>query len=310
MYDYTEDFNGMLKRMFLGCDPFAAEIALVAGFKNPYDSLQVISGDIERLGNKQKVKISDGPVLRPINKHTFYGLAGDIASITLGYAYAINDAALIANMDWKPNYSYTITDEEVIRDCKKIYDNAIGHKAALLNYGITAANFNDLGNMVVDWEVNMETNLEAWKLKRMHSAQMLAKVKEGKLIVENILDKVIVAFKTSCPEMYKAYSTSRSSMSSHSMRRANSGTIIGFVYVKEDGIPLNALVWTTAGTVMKRVESDMDGMFRNVLPVGTYTFTCEKQGYVTLKAENILIRNDEDRLLNFEMYKLGTKPKE
>ena len=53
MNDYTEEFNAMLKKIFIGCDEFSANIVTVSGFNNPYELLRKIMLDIDDLSVKR-----------------------------------------------------------------------------------------------------------------------------------------------------------------------------------------------------------------------------------------------------------------
>ncbi len=304
MSDFTEDFNGMLKRVFVGCDEFSVEIAAVTGFKAPYEALKVISGEIDDLIMKKRERITGRTLVKHVNKHSLSSLAGDLATITCGYAHSINDLELAKDIDYSYNKLLQLRDEEISKDCRIIYDKAFAHKTELLNYGITADKFTELDTMITDWDTNSQLNLVAWKQKRIYTAQLLAKVKEGKGILENILDKLIIVFKVSCPNLVSIYNTTRHSMMRNYSRRVESGTVLGFVFVKDMGIPITAIVNIKGATVEKRLESDMDGEYTFTLPIGIYTITAYKADFITKVVENVELKKDEDTLVNFELEKV------
>ena len=138
----------------------------------------------------------------------------------------------------------------------------------------------------------------------MYTAQILAKVKEGKSILDNILDKVVVSFKFGCPDLYKMYNSHRQHIIRTNSKRVEIGTILGFVYVKDEGIPINALVSIRGNGIDKRAESYKDGEYTFTVAAWKYTMIAEKQGFITKSFDEVEVRSDQDILLNFELEKV------
>jgi len=305
MNDYTEEFNAMLKRLFIGCDEFSVNIAAVSGFNNPYELLRKIMLEIDDLTVKRGNRITGMTITKYLDTYGLSSLAGDIATITCGYAYTINDTKLAASLNYTSEAILKHREEDIPKIARIIYDIAIVHQKELLNFGVTTAKFNDLDKLILDYQNTAQNNLDVWKQKRIYTAQILAKVKEGKSILDNILDKVVVSFKFGCPELYKMYNSHRQHIVRTNSKRIEIGTILGFVYVKDVGIPINALVSVRGNGIDKRTESYKDGEYTFTVPAGKYTMIAERQGFVTKSFDNVEIRSDQDILLNFELEKIA-----
>ncbi len=306
MNDYTEEFNAMLKKIFIGCDEYSANIATVSGFNNPYELLRKIMLDIDDLSVKRGNRITSYTETKHLDTYGLSSLSGDIATITCGYAYTINDDKLAASLNYTYEGILKYREEDIPKVARLIYNTAIAHKSELLNFGITEAKFNDLDTMILTYENNAKSNVDVWKQKRMYTAQILAKVKEGKSILDNILDKVVVSFKFSCPELYKMYTSQSHHIIRTNSKRIEIGTIYGFVYVKDEGIPINGVVSIRGNGIDKRSESYRDGEFTFTVPAGKYMMVAERQGFIAKTFDDVIVRSDQDVLLNFELEKSTT----
>ena len=125
MNDYTEEFNAMLKRLFIGCDEFSVNIAEVSGFNNPYELLRKIMLEIGELSVKRGNRITSYTDTKHLDTYGLSSLAGDIATITCGYAYTINDTKLAKSLNYTSDGILKHREEDIPKIARIIDDIAI-----------------------------------------------------------------------------------------------------------------------------------------------------------------------------------------
>ena len=204
-------------------------------------------------------------------------------------------ANVVGNTEILESVQYTATDMKKARDtdvigiCNAIVTKANANVTALATYGVTAALITDLQTAITAYSATLSKPTAA-KAQTKTATENLAKLfKEADDLLVKRLDLDIELFKTSKPDFYSQYKTSRIVIATGGSATA----LLGSVIAAESGEPLKNVTFTfapernsmlkaaSANTVDTLVKKSADkGNFRiATMPEGTYTVTVKKIGY-------------------------------
>ena len=233
-----------------------------------------------------------------------------VGQLVSAFAIAKNMIAL----DGDVNYSITtlnrMSDDEVGEICNKVYLKAKEHLADLADYGITTAVLNELKELIDNYNSKTQLNKVTLEQKSEQTKIIAQLIKDGKALLTNSFDKLMLILRNTNPEAYNAYVAARNSMPKRHAKKSNgevieeeAGILTGLVSDKADGMPIAGATVKLSGTDYK-TETDSDGEYLfDSLPAGTYTVEVSILDYQTATLSNQKVIAGDETIADFEMQK-------
>lgn len=310
MTNYQENYYSMFKVVKVGINPYLADIDAIPAFKTARIKLFEIIDQLSLSVQKQSINVSGQTEIKSVRRIKMCDAAFEMGQIISAYALANDKIDLNTEVNY-PLSAFTRQRDEVVAEvCKTIHLRATENIGELMNFGIQQLQVDDLNALITDYSDNSQLNKVSWQKKYAQSDIIGKLIIEGKDILGNSFDKMILLFRINNPELFAAYNSARNSMPTRHAKKSNgevtdeeAGILTGTVTDKTDGIPIQGATVNITATTFS-TETDEDGIYLfDTLPAGTYNVEVIILDYqtATLAAQKVIA--GDETVADFAMLK-------
>jgi hypothetical protein len=125
------------------------------------------------------------------------------------FAAKKSDPALAAQVDVNRSLLDRLPGSDLVQTGQRILDAATAHLAALADYGITDATKTELKGVLDRFANKKESTREAVVERKVETLSLPEGIASVRSIFRNEIDKMMMAFRKSHPDFYKAYFAAR-----------------------------------------------------------------------------------------------------
>ena len=310
MKRFEENHLSMFKTVDIATENHATVIDAILPLKSARTELKQIIVNLGNAVQKQSTNISGYTEEKKQRRQKMTDQTFVVGQLVSAFAIAKNMIAL----DGDVNYSITtlnrMSDDEVGEICNKVYLKAKEHLADLADYGITTAVLNELKELIDNYNSKTQLNKVTLEQKSEQTKIIAQLIKDGKALLTNSFDKLMLILRNTNPEAYNAYVAARNSMPKRHAKKSNgevieeeAGILTGLVSDKADGMPIAGATVKLNGTDYK-TETDSDGEYLfDSLPAGTYTVEVSILDYQIAKITDQKVIAGDETIADFEMLK-------
>lgn len=279
------------------CEASSGIIAANVAFQTAFDNFKTKVAAIINTAQQADLALTGLAAGKKTSKQDLCNLAADVAAIT----YAFADAT--ANDTLKGEVNYTLSDLSKMKDsllaprCQNIHDLAFANKTALVDYGITAAILTNLQTAIDSYTETIPKPRTAVSNRKTLNSNLKQTFKETEAILENQMDKLVVAFKSANPDFVQTYFTVRQIIDPHTTTTQLKGVVTN----KLDETPIkDASVTVVELGKTEKTKSTGEYHFKPILN-GTYTVRVTKAGFQNFETDEVQVKLGEIHHLNVEM---------
>ena len=310
MKRFEENHLSMFKTVDIATENHATVIDAILPLKSARTELKQIIVNLGNAVQKQSTNISGYTEEKKQRRQKMTDQTFVVGQLVSAFAIVKNMIAL----DGDVNYSITtlnrMSDDEVGEICNKVYLKAKEHLADLADYGITTAVLNELKELIDNYNSKTQLNKVTLEQKSEQTKIIAQLIKDGKALLTNSFDKLMLILRNTNPEAYNAYVAARNSMPKRHAKKSNgevieeeAGILTGLVSDKADGMPIAGATVKLSGTDYK-TETDSDGEYLfDSLPAGTYTVEISILDYQIAKLTDQKVIAGDETIADFEMLK-------
>ena len=310
MEKYQENHLSMFKTVDTATETHAAAIDAILPLKSARIKLKKVIADFGDAVQKQSENVTGITEEKKQRRQLMTDETFIVGQLVSAFAIAKNHTAL----DTDVNYSITafnrMSDDEVAIICNKVYTKAKENLADLADYGITTVVLDKLKALIDNYNSKTQVNKVALDLKREQTKVINSLINDGKAILNNSFDKLMLILQNTNPVAYNAYVSARNSMPKRHAKKSNgevtaeeAGILTGMVTDKTDGSPIQgATIKLTGSDFATETDSDGEYLFDS-LPADTYNVEVTIMDYQTATlAAQVVVAGDET-VADFEMTK-------
>ena len=310
MERFQENHLSMFKTVDIATENHATVIDAILPLKSARTELKQIIVNLGNAVQKQSTNISGYTEEKKQRRQKMTDQTFVVGQLVSAFAIAKNLKALDAEVNYPASTLNRMQDDEVGEICNKVYLKAKEHLADLADYGITTAVLNELKELIDNYNSKTQLNKVTLEQKSEQTKIIAQLIKDGKALLTNSFDKLMLILRNTNPEAYNAYVAARNSMPKRHAKKSNgevieeeAGILTGLVSDKADGMPIAAATVKLSGTDYK-TETDSDGEYLfDSLPAGTYTVEISILDYQTAKLTDQKVIAGDETIADFEMLK-------
>ena len=310
MERFQENHLSMFKTVDIATENHATVIDAILPLKSARTELKQIIVNLGNAVQKQSTNISGYTEEKKQRRQKMTDQTFVVGQLVSAFAIAKNMTALDAEVNYSITTLNRMSDDEVGEICNKVYLKAKEHLADLADYGITTAVLNELKELIDNYNSKTQLNKVTLEQKSEQTKIIAQLIKDGKALLTNSFDKLMLILRNTNPEAYNAYVAARNSMPKRHAKKSNgevieeeAGILTGLVSDKADGMPIAGATVKLNGTDYK-TETDSDGEYLfDSLPAGTYTVEISILDYQTAKLTDQKVIAGGETIADFEMLK-------
>lgn len=264
------------------CDNNVAITSLNAAFTVALGDFKVKIVAIDAMAQQREVPITGIAVDKSSSKQQMCEAAADTAALVYAFAATRGDATLKAEVNFSVSELMRMRESSLAERCQAIHDTGAANLAALNDYGVTAAKLTALQTLIDAFTAETPKPRTAIAERKTETANLVALFKDADQILEERMDKLVVAFKAADPDFVSTYDAAR--------RVTNPPTtttqLKGVVTDEKTGAPVvGANVTVTpaeagAEGAPETVKTDGAGVYLfKPLAENTYTIAAAANGY-------------------------------
>ena len=310
MKRFEENHLSMFKTVDIATENHATVIDAILPLKSARTELKQIIVNLGNAVQKQSTNISGYTEEKKQRRQKMTDQTFVVGQLVSAFAIAKNMTALDAEVNYSITTLNRMSDDEVGEICNKVYLKAKEHLADLADYGITTAVLNELKELIDNYNSKTQLNKVTLEQKSEQTKIIAQLIKDGKALLTNSFDKLMLILRNTNPEAYNAYVAARNSMPKRHAKKSNgevieeeAGILTGLVSDKADGMPIAGATVKLNGTDYKP-ETDSDGEYLfDSLPAGTYTVEISILDYQIAKLTDQKVIAGDETIADFEMLK-------
>ena len=310
MERFQENHLSMFKTVDIATENHATVIDAILPLKSARTELKQIIVNLGNAVQKQSTNISGYTEEKKQRRQKMTDQTFVVGQLVSAFAIAKNLKALDAEVNYPASTLNRMQDDEVGEICNKVYLKAKEHLADLADYGITTAVLNELKELIDNYNSKTQLNKVTLEQKSEQTKIIAQLIKEGKALLTNSFDKLMLILRNTNPEAYNTYVAARNSMPKRHAKKSNgevieeeAGILTGLVSDKADGMPIAGATVKLNGTDYK-TETDSDGEYLfDSLPAGTYTVEISILDYQIAKLTDQKVIAGDETIADFEMLK-------
>ena len=310
MERFQENHLSMFKTVDIATENHATVIDAILPLKSARTELKQIIVNLGNAVQKQSTNISGYTEEKKQRRQKMTDQTFVVGQLVSAFAIAKNLKALDAEVNYPASTLNRMQDDEVGEICNKVYLKAKEHLADLADYGITTAVLNELKELIDNYNSKTQLNKVTLEQKSEQTKIIAQLIKDGKALLTNSFDKLMLILRNTNPEAYNAYVAARNSMPKRHAKKSNgevieeeAGILTGLVSDKADGMPIAGATVKLNGTDYK-TETDSDGEYLfDSLPAGTYTVEISILDYQIAKLTDQKVIAGDETIADFEMLK-------
>jgi hypothetical protein len=132
-----------------------------------------------------------------------------LSSAMAAFAAQTNDPVLLAKVDFPVSKLRNMRDSELAIACSAVVALALELETALAGYGVPAAQLNNLGALVNQYQQSLPNHRVTVSERKAATEKIKKLATEAMLVTTKQTDRLMVKFKTSHPDFYAAYLNAR-----------------------------------------------------------------------------------------------------
>ena len=311
MKRFEENHLSMFKTVDIATENHASVIDAILPLKSARTELKKVIAKLGDAVKKQSTNVSGFTEEKKQRRIKMTDKSFVVGQLVSAFAIAKKMTALDADVNYSATDYNRMPDDIVGEICKKVYLKAKEYLADLADYGVTSAVLDELLELIDNYNSKTQLNKVTLEQKREQTKVINILVKEGKAILNDSFDKLMLIFKDSKPETYNAYLSARNSMPKRHAKKSNgeviedeAGILSGMVTDKADEMPIQGAIVKLTGTDYK-TETDSDGEYLfDSLPSGTYTVEVSILDYITATLTDQKVIAGDECIADFEMQKV------
>ena len=310
MKRFEENRLSMFKTVDIATENHATVIDAILPLKSARTELKQIIVNLGNAVQKQSTNISGYTEEKKQRRQKMTDQTFVVGQLVSAFAIAKNMIALDGEVNFPVSTLNRMQDDEVGEICNKVYLKAKEHLADLADYGITTAVLNELKELIDNYNSKTQLNKVTLEQKSEQTKIIAQLIKDGKALLTNSFDKLMLILRNTNPEAYNAFVAARNSMPKRHAKKSNgevieeeAGILTGLVSDKADGMPIAGATVKLSGTDYK-TETDSDGEYLfDSLPAGTYAVEISILDYQTAKLTDQKVIAGDETIADFEMLK-------
>ena len=310
MERFQENHLSMFKTVDIATENHATVIDAILPLKSARTELKQIIVNLGNAVQKQSTNISGYTEEKKQRRQKMTDQTFVVGQLVSAFAIAKNMTALDAEVNFPASTLNRMQDDEVGEICNNVYLKAKEYLADLADYGITTTVLNELKELIDNYNSKTQLNKVTLDQKSEQTKIIAQLIKDGKALLTNSFDKLMLILRNTNPEAYNAYVAARNSMPKRHAKKSNgevteeeAGILTGLVSDKADGMPIAGATVKLSGTDYK-TETDSDGEYLfDSLPAGTYTVEVTILDYQTAKLTDQKVIAGDETIADFEMLK-------
>ena len=278
---------------------FLLIIAAVPALQNAFNTFKANIAQIVNTAQLKDAPLAGITADKSTFKQTLCQLAADTAGPVFAYATITGNNTLKEAVNFNLTKLVRTRDEQLAARCQNIHDRANENLAALADYGITAAKLTVLQTAIDNYAAQTPKPRTAATQRKVHNANLRQQFKQTDDLLKNVLDKLIVGFRTTNPDFVNGYFANRVIVDASTTNTQLKGTVTD----KTTSEPIKDAVITVV-ELSKITKSNAQGNY-NHKPIshGTYTITVSKTGYETVQIDDFQLKLGQITVLDVELEK-------
>ena len=310
MEKFQENHLSMLKTVDIATENHALVIDAILPLKSARTRLKEVIFKLGDAVQKQSANITGITEEKKQRRQKMTDETFVVGQLVSAFAIAKNLTALDAEVNYPASSLNRMSDDEVGEICNKVYLKAKENLPDLADFGITTTVLDELKALIDNYNAKTQVNKVAVN-QRSEQTKVIAKlIREGKAILSDSFDKLMLILRNTNPEAYNAYVAARNSMPKRHAKKSNgevteeeAGNLTGMVSDKADEMPIAGATVKLTGTGYK-TETDSDGEYLfDSLPAGTYAVEVSILDYQTATLTNQKVIAGDECIADFEMQK-------
>lgn len=279
------------------CDENASIIGANVAFQTAFNNFKTKVADIISTTQLTDLALTGFATTKKTSKQDLCQLAADIAGIIYAFADATGNNTLKDEVDYSLSDLLKLKDSLLAPRCQNIHDKGIENKAELADYGITNAMLASLQTAIDSYTETIPKPRAALSNRKTLNSNIVQLFKEVTAILDNQMDKLVIAFRASNPDFVATYFTLRQIPDTIT----TTTQLKGIVTKSADETPIKDVTITIV-ELSKTTKTDSTGKY-SFKPVtnGKYTVTFAKQGFNTFQADDVEVKLGQINNLDMEL---------
>jgi hypothetical protein len=279
------------------CSDNPAIIATVAAFVTALTAFKAIIAAIGDMAQLKDTNLSGIAEDKTTLKQMLAQLAAYIAGLIYAYASATANNTLKEEVNFNYSQLLKTRDAELPLRCQIIHDKAVENIDALADYGITSARLTELQTAIDEYEAAAPKPRAAIGSRKTYKANLVELFKQGDKILNEQMDKIVPAFRSSHPDFYNTYINLRDIPDPSTTTTQLKGVVTslsGGTAVKD------AIV--TVVELGKTAKTNSSGTYHfKPIPNGTYTVLVTAEGFNNFEVDGITVKLGQINHLDVEL---------
>ena len=310
MNQNQEDHLSMYYAVRTTCETNNGSWSENAIFKAGYDLWVAKIPDIEENRLKQNTILTGFTVDKANKREIMTLLALFIINRLQSLANVSNNPVLLNSVKYSTRDLKKARDTNAVGICEIIHNIASDNAADLLPHGVTEAMITDLQTAINDFTESLSMPAVTIALIKMATENIARLFKEADGFLINRMDLDIELFKTSDPEFYSEFKTTRNIISTGNRKNsvmgnvtqaetgeAMKGVVLSFV------LQPTGLVVTEEGQPLVKKSAEKGNFTIASLPEGIYTVTVRKIGFKE-QVLSVIVADGETSKMKVKMEKI------
>ncbi len=209
MKKYFENRLSMFYAVRDACETHTATWTPLVAFGTAYSDFQTVLKDVEGDLETQTLQLQGIAADKAKRRDVMVELSLTMAQAAYALATDTNNLELRGKMDYSRSDLVEPRDTVVAQRCQGIHTEAAAVAAALVPYGVAAADLAALQAAIDAYLVVVSAPRTAITIRKGATAAIENGVRDGMAILNDRMDKLMAGFKTTAPDFHQAYFDAR-----------------------------------------------------------------------------------------------------
>ena len=280
------------------CDDNATTVALNAAFLAAFNIFKAKLSTLITTVTSESQVIKGIAVDKKVLKQNLCQTTADIAAIVYAYASAINNNTLKQSVDFPYTELYRIKDDLLAPTCQNVYNAASGLATPLAPYGITPAMLTAFQAAITDYSVAVPKPRTAKSVKSTYTKNIGIAMKDIDLLLNDQLDKLVIAFKPTKPDFFNSFNTARKIIDPNSTTTQLKGKVTDSatkLVIKGANIEI------IGATTVNVLSNKLGNYIKKPLEHGNYKITITMDGYEPITVDPVNVKLGQITRQNFAL---------
>jgi hypothetical protein len=284
----------MLDELILVGDNNSNAVNSIPALKKGYDDLKIKRSEIKDTALLQESIITGHATQKRLGKDLCVQKVLLVSKSLTALGYVIVDNPMVEQMKTSASQLKRMRASKLVLFAWNLFNTATIHAAALVDYGIEAADLVDLKDTITKYELLIPEPKEARDIRKGCTAKLKVLRKETISLLKQVMDPLVVVLDDTYDSFKTLYLNARTIIDRRGKRRkeapmVGTGILSGTVTNCEDNSTIEDATVTLDEAGLS-ITTDEEGVyyFENV-PAGTYTVKVEAATYLSQSVQNVEI---------------------